>query len=270
MTEQPASVSESVSRSVRESAAGPVSAAGAPRRVAVVTGGSRGIGRESAERLAADGLAVVVSYAGHRADAEAAVAAITAAGGEAIAHRADVADEAAVAGLFDAAEEAYGGVDVVVHAAGVMALAPLAELDLDALDRMYRTNVRGTFVVDQQAARRLRDGGAVINFSSSVLSLALPGYTAYAATKGAVEAMTLILARELRGRDITVNAIAPGPTATALFLDGKDEETVARMAAQPPLERLGTPQDIAEVVSFLAGPARWVNGQVLRANGGIV
>ncbi|CAD5917192.1 SDR family oxidoreductase [Streptomyces cyaneofuscatus] len=241
-----------------------------PHRVAVVTGGSRGIGRESAERLAADGLAVVVTYAGSKDEAEAAVAAITAAGGEAIAHQADVADETAVAGLFDAAEEAYGGVDVVVHAAGVMALAPLAELDLDALDRMIRTNIRGTFVVDQQAARRVRAGGAVINFSSSVLALALPGYTAYAATKGAVEAMTLILARELRGRDVTVNAVAPGPTATALFLDGKDEETVARMAAQPPLERLGAPQDIAEVVSFLAGPARWVNGQVLRANGGIV
>ncbi|MFF7627689.1 SDR family oxidoreductase [Streptomyces cyaneofuscatus] len=241
-----------------------------PRRVAVVTGGSRGIGRESAERLAADGLAVVVTYAGSKDEAEAAVAAITAAGGEAIAHQADVADETAVAGLFDAAEEAYGGVDVVVHAAGVMALAPLAELDLDALDRMIRTNIRGTFVVDQQAARRVRTGGTVINFSSSVLALALPGYTAYAATKGAVEAMTLILARELRGRDVTVNAVAPGPTATALFLDGKDEETVARMAAQPPLERLGAPQDIAEVVSFLAGPARWVNGQVLRANGGIV
>ncbi|WP_334665326.1 SDR family oxidoreductase [Streptomyces cyaneofuscatus] len=241
-----------------------------PRRVAVVTGGSRGIGRESAERLAADGLAVVVTYAGSKDEAEAAVAAITAADGEAIAHQADVADETAVAGLFDAAEEAYGGVDVVVHAAGVMALAPLAELDLDALDRMIRTNIRGTFVVDQQAARRVRAGGTVINFSSSVLALALPGYTAYAATKGAVEAMTLILARELRGRDVTVNAVAPGPTATALFLDGKDEETVARMAAQPPLERLGAPQDIAEVVSFLAGPARWVNGQVLRANGGIV
>ncbi|MEW5538841.1 SDR family oxidoreductase [Streptomyces cyaneofuscatus] len=241
-----------------------------PRRVAVVTGGSRGIGRESAERLAADGLAVVVTYAGSKDEAEAAVAAITAAGGEAIAHQADVADETAVAGLFDAAEEAYGGVDVVVHAAGVMALAPLAELDLDALDRMIRTNIRGTFVVDQQAARRVRAGGAVINFSSSVLALALPGYTAYAATKGAVEAMTLILARELRGRDVTVNAVAPGPTATALFLDGKDEKTVARMAAQPPLERLGAPQDMAEVVSFLAGPARWVNGQVLRANGGIV
>ncbi|MFF3581841.1 SDR family oxidoreductase [Streptomyces mirabilis] len=242
----------------------------APRRVAVVTGGSRGIGRESAERLAADGYAVVVNYAGNEAEADKTVAAITEAGGEAIAVRADVADETEVAALFDATESAFGGVDVVVHAAGVMALAPLVDLDLDALDRMHRTNIRGTFVVDQQAARRLRAGGALINFSSSVLALAIPGYSAYAATKGAVEAMTLIVARELRGRDVTVNAVAPGPTATALFLDGKDEETIARMAAQPPLERLGTPRDIAEVVSFLAGPAgRWVNGQVLRANGGI-
>jgi 3-oxoacyl-[acyl-carrier protein] reductase len=238
--------------------------------VAVVTGGSRGIGRESAERLAADGHAVVVNYAGNEAEADKTVAAITEAGGEAIAVRADVADETEVAALFDATESAFGGVDVVVHAAGVMALAPLVDLDLDALDRMHRTNIRGTFVVDQQAARRLRAGGALINFSSSVLALAIPGYSAYAATKGAVEAMTLIVARELRGRDVTVNAVAPGPTATALFLDGKDEETIARMAAQPPLERLGTPRDIAEVVSFLAGPAgRWVNGQVLRANGGI-
>ncbi|MFJ4832377.1 SDR family oxidoreductase [Streptomyces sp. NPDC088747] len=240
------------------------------RRVAIVTGGSRGIGRETAERLASDGFAVVVNYAGNEAEADKAVAAITGAGGEAIAVRADVADETQVAALFDTAESTYGGVDVVVHAAGVMALAPLVDLDLDSLDRMHRTNIRGTFVVDQQAARRLREGGAIINFSSSVLALAIPGYTAYAATKGAVEAVTLILAREMRGRDITVNAVAPGPTATALFLDGKDEETIARMAAQPPLERLGTPRDIAGVVSFLAGPAgRWVNGQVLRANGGI-
>lgn len=269
MTGQSASTSASTT-SEQSVGAQSARAGGTPRRVAVVTGGSRGIGRESAERLAADGFAVVVNYAGNKTEAEAAVAAITAAGGEAVAQQADVADEVAVAALFDAAEAAFGGIDVVVHAAGVMALAPLAELELDTLDRMHRTNIRGTFVVDQQAARRLREGGAIINFSSSVLSLALPGYTAYAATKGAVEAMTLILARELRGRDITVNAVAPGPTATALFLDGKDEETVARMAAQPPLERLGTPQDIAEVVSFLAGPARWVNGQVLRANGGIV
>ncbi|MEU5476422.1 SDR family oxidoreductase [Streptomyces mirabilis] len=243
---------------------------GTSRRVAVVTGGSRGIGRETAERLAADGYAVVVNYAGNEAEADKTVAAITEAGGEAIAVRADVADETEVAALFDAIESTYGGVDVVVHAAGVMALAPLVDLDLDALDRMHRTNIRGTFVVDQQAARRLRAGGALINFSSSVIALAIPGYSAYAATKGAVEAMTLIVARELRGRDVTVNAVAPGPTATALFLEGKDEETIARMAAQPPLERLGTPRDIAEVVSFLAGPAgRWVNGQVLRANGGI-
>ncbi|QQM41575.1 SDR family oxidoreductase [Streptomyces liliifuscus] len=239
-------------------------------RVAVVTGGSRGIGRETAERLAADGFAVVVNFAGNQAEADKTVAAITEAGGQALAFRADVADETEVAALFDTAESTYGGVDVVVHAAGVMTLAPLADFDLDALDRMHRTNIRGTFVVDQQAVRRLREGGAVINFSSSVLALAIPGYSAYAASKGAVEAMTLILAREMRGRDITVNAVAPGPTATALFLDGKDEETIARMAAQPPLERLGTPEDIAGVVSFLAGPAgRWVNGQVLRANGGI-
>ncbi|MFE4336243.1 SDR family oxidoreductase [Streptomyces sp. NPDC056831] len=242
----------------------------ASTRVAIVTGGSRGIGRETAGRLAAEGFAVVVNYAGNQAEADKAVGAITEVGGQAIAVRADVADEAEVAALYDAAEATYGGVDVVVHAAGVMTLAPLVDLDLDALDRMHRTNIRGTFVVDQQAARRLRAGGAVINFSSSVLALAIPGYSAYAATKGAVEAMTLILAREMRGRDITVNAVAPGPTATALFLDGKDEETIARMAAQPPLERLGTPEDIAGVVAFLAGPAgRWVNGQVVRANGGI-
>ncbi|WP_405501115.1 SDR family oxidoreductase [Streptomyces niveus] len=240
------------------------------RRVVIVTGGSRGIGRESAERLAADGHAVVVNYAGNQAEAEAAVAAITESGGTAMAFRADVADEVAVSALFDAAEETYGGVDVLVHAAGVMSVTPLVDTELDALDRMHRTNIRGTFVADQQAARRLRSGGAIINFSSSVVGLAFPGYTAYAASKGAVEAMTLILARELRGRDITVNAVAPGPTATALFLDGKDEETVAKLAAQAPLERLGRPEDIAEVVSFLAGPARWVNGQVLRANGGII
>lgn len=242
----------------------------ASARVAIVTGGSRGIGRQAAERLVADGFAVVVNYAGNQTKADAAVATITEAGGRAIAICADVADETAVASLFDTTENAFGGVDVVVHAAGTMHLSPVSDLDLNAMDRMHRTNIRGTFVVNQQAARRLRGGGAIINFSSSVIGLALPGYAAYAAAKGAVEAMTLILARELRGRDITVNAVAPGPTATELFLNGKDEETVAKMAAQPPLERLGTPADIAEVVAFLAGPGHWVNGQVIRANGGIV
>ncbi|WP_329224627.1 SDR family oxidoreductase [Streptomyces canus] len=241
------------------------------QRVAIVTGGSRGIGRQIAQQLAADGFAVVVGYAGNKDAADEAVRAIEEAGGTAYAARADVADETEIAALFDQAEATYGGVDAVVHAAGRMPLSPIAELDLAELDALYRTNIRGTFVVDQQAARRLRSGGALVNLSSSVVGLAFPGYGAYAASKGAVEAVTLILARELRGRDVTVNAVAPGPTATDLFLDGKDEETVARLAAQPPLERLGTPQDIASVVSFLVGPAgRWVNGQVLRANGGII
>ncbi|RWZ74849.1 SDR family oxidoreductase [Streptomyces albidoflavus] len=240
-------------------------------RVAVVTGGSRGIGRRTVGRLAADGYAVVVGYAGHRDEAEAAVKEAVTAGGRAVVVRADVADEHAVAALFDAAEAEFGGVDVVVHAAGRMHLAPVAELDLAILDDLHRTNVRGTFVVVQQAARRVRAGGAIVTFSTSVVGLAFPGYGAYAAGKGAVEALTLILARELRGRDVTANAVAPGPTATDLFLHGKDEETVARLAAQPPLERLGTPADIAEVVAFLASPAgHWINGQVVRANGGII
>jgi 3-oxoacyl-[acyl-carrier protein] reductase len=239
-------------------------------RVAIVTGGSGGIGRVVAERLAKDGMTIVVSYAGNPERAKEAVEAITAAGGTATAFQADVADETQVAALFDETEKRYGGVDVVVHTAGIMLLSPLAELDLADFDRMHRTNVRGTFVVDQQAVRRLRRGGALINFSTSVTHIALPNYTAYAATKGAVDGMTLILAKELRGRDITVNAVAPGPTATPLFLDGKDDETVDRLAKFAPLERLGTPDDVAEAVSFLAGPARWVNGQVIYVNGGVV
>jgi 3-oxoacyl-[acyl-carrier protein] reductase len=239
-------------------------------RVAIVTGGSGGIGRSVAERLAADGMSVLVHYAGNPGRAEETVDAIVAAGGTAAAFQADVADENEVAALFDEAERRYGGVDVVVHTAGIMLLSPLAELDLDDLDRMHRTNIRGTFVVDQQAARRVRTGGAIINFSTSVTKIALPTYAAYAASKGAVDAMTLILARELRGRDITVNAVAPGPTATPLFLEGKEQSVIDHMASMAPLERLGTPADIAEAVSFLAGPARWVNGQVVYANGGII
>jgi 3-oxoacyl-[acyl-carrier protein] reductase len=240
-----------------------------PARVALVTGGSRGIGREAALRLASDGHAVAIVFAGNRDAAEAVVSDITDAGGKALAFQADIADEQAVEAAFAEAEQRFGGVDVVVNAAGIMPLAPIAELDLAVLDRIYRTNIRGTFAVSQQAARRLRDGGAIINFSTSVTRLRLPSYGAYAASKGAVETMTLILARELRGRDITVNAIAPGPTATELFFEGKDQETIDRIAAQPPLARLGAPTDIAEVVSFIAGPGRWINGQVVYANGGI-
>ncbi|MGW2236759.1 SDR family oxidoreductase [Streptomyces sp. NPDC001759] len=240
-------------------------------RVAVVTGGSRGIGRAVSRRLAQDGLAVVVNYARDDASAEETVAAITAAGGRAIAVRADVADEKEVAALFERTQEEFGGVDVVVNSAGRMALAPIADLDLAALDAMHRTNIRGTFVIAQQAARRLRAGGSFVGLSTSVVGTQFPTYGAYAASKGAVEAMTMILARELRGRDITVNTIAPGPTATDLFLEGKTPEQIDRLAKTPPLERLGTPQDIAQVVAFLTSPAgHWVNGQILRANGGMV
>ncbi len=239
-------------------------------RVAIVTGGTGGIGRAVAQRLAADGMHVVVHYAGNADTAQEVADGITAAGGRAITASGDVADADDMAALFDTAERTFGGVDVVVNTAGIMLLSPLAELDLDDLDRMHRTNIRGTFVVSQQAARRVRPGGAIINFSSSVVKLAFPTYTAYAATKGAVDAMTPILAKELRGRDITVNAVAPGPTATPLFLDGKDEDTIARLASASPLERLGTPEDAAETVSYLAGPARWVNGQIIYANGGVI
>ena len=240
-------------------------------RVAIVTGASRGIGRAAALRLAADGYAVVLGYAGRSDLAEQAVADIEAAGGRALAVQADVADEKAVAAMFDAAEEHFGGIDVVVNVVGQMKLSMVVDLDLAELDAMHRTNIRGAFVVAQQAARRLRPGGSIVLFSTSVMGTKFPTYAGYTASKGAVEAMTLILARELRGRDVTVNAVAPGPTATDMFLDGKDEALIANLAAQNPLERLGQPEDIARVVAFLAGAeGHWVNGQVLRANGGMV
>jgi 3-oxoacyl-[acyl-carrier protein] reductase len=240
-----------------------------PTRVALITGGSGGIGRAVAERLAKDGIAVGVHYAGNKAKADETVAAIVAAGGRAIPVGGDVADEDAMVAAFDAVEAEFGGLDVVVNTAGIMALSPIATMDLDDLDRMHRTNIRGTFVVSQQAARRVRGGGAIINFSTTVTRTKFPTYGGYVASKAAVEAMTLVLARELRGKDITVNAVAPGPTATPLFLNGKDEATVENLAKAAPLERLGTPDDIAESVAFLAGPARWINGQVLFANGGL-
>ncbi|MFC1401170.1 MULTISPECIES: SDR family oxidoreductase [Streptacidiphilus] len=238
-------------------------------RVAIVTGATGGIGRAVAERLAADGMAVVVHYAGNEARAKEVVDTLTAAGGTGTAIRGDVADEAEMSALFEQTGQLYGGVDVVVNTAGIMLLGPVAEYDLGDFDRMHRTNVRGTFVVSQLAARTLRPGGALVNFSTSVTRLQQPGYAAYAATKGAVEAMTLILARELRGRDVTVNAVAPGPTATPLFLEGKPQQVIDQIAGLAPMERLGTPADIAEAVAFLAGPGRWINGQVLFANGGI-
>ncbi|MFI8093469.1 SDR family oxidoreductase [Streptomyces sp. NPDC086080] len=240
-------------------------------RVAVVTGGSRGIGRAVSLELARSGLAVAVNYARDAASAEETVKTITAGGRRAVAVRADVADEHAVAALFDRTEREFGGVDVVVNCAGRLALSSIADLDLAVLDAVHRTNIRGTFVVAREAARRLRSGGSFLGVSTSVVGTRFPAYGAYVASKAAVESITLILARELRGRDITVNTVAPGPTATDLFLDGKTPEEIDRLAKAAPLERLGSPEDIARVAAFLTGPAgHWVNGQVLRANGGMV
>ncbi|WP_326569381.1 SDR family oxidoreductase [Amycolatopsis rhabdoformis] len=239
-------------------------------RVAIVTGGSGGIGRAVATRLAADGLHVLVHYSGGKDRADEVVEEITAAGGVASTAQADVADEIEVAAMFDAVEQRYGGLDVVVHTAGIMPLSPFLELKLDDLDRIHRTNIRGTFVVGQEGLRRMRAGGALINTSTSVTKLQQVGYSAYVASKGAVEAITLMLAREMRGRDITVNTVAPGPTDTPLFTDGKSQELIDRIAAQSPMERIGRPGDIAEVVAFLAGPGRWLNGQIIYANGGVI
>jgi 3-oxoacyl-[acyl-carrier protein] reductase len=240
-------------------------------KTALVTGASRGIGAAIAERLARDGFAVVVNYSGSREAAEAVVGKIETAGGRALAVQANVADAAAVGAMFDAAEKAFGGIDVLVNNAGIMKLAPLADSDDSLFDSQVAINLKGTFNALREGARRLRKGGRIVNFSTSVVGLRLETYGVYAATKAAVEAMTPILAKELRGRSITVNAVAPGPTATDLFLDGKSQELVDRMAKMNPLERLGTPADIAAAVAFLVGPdGAWINGQVLRANGGMI
>jgi 3-oxoacyl-[acyl-carrier protein] reductase len=239
------------------------------QRVALVTGGSRGIGRETALRLAADGYAIALVYAVRTSEASQVAATITGNGGHAIAVQANIADPRQVERAFTRAGHAFGGIDVVVNAAGIVARSTVDDLDLEDLDRVYCTNVRGAFAVSQQAARRLRGGGAIINFSTTLTRRSIPGQAAYTASKAAVESLTLILARELRGRDITVNAVAPGPTATEMFLSDRDEEAVAQAAASSPLGRLGTPADVADVVAFLAGPGRWVNGQVIYVNGGL-
>jgi 3-oxoacyl-[acyl-carrier protein] reductase len=239
--------------------------------VAIVTGASRGIGAAIAERLARDHFTVVINYAGNAVEAEALVAKIEASGGRAVPAQADVSDPAAVARLFDGAEAAFGGVDVIVNNAGIMKLASIADSDDALFDSQVAVNLKGAFNVLREAARRLRDGGRIINLSSSVVGLRPASYGVYAATKAGVEAMTHVLTKELRGRNITVNSVAPGPTATALFLDGKPQSVIDNLAKAAPLERLGKPEDIANAVAFLAGPdGSWINGQNLRANGGII
>jgi 3-oxoacyl-[acyl-carrier protein] reductase len=238
-------------------------------RTALVTGGTGGMGRVVAAQLAADGFDVAVAYAGSVEEADATVKEIAEHGRRGAAFAADIADEEATSAVFDAVEDRFGRVDVVVHTAGINRPAVLTDLDLADLDEIHRVNVRGTFVVDQQAARRVRAGGSIVNVSTTMVRVAPPALSAYAASKAAVDVLTRILAKELRGRDITVNAVAPGPTATAAFLNSTSAEEQGQLAALPPLGRLGRPDDIAGVVSFLVGPTgRWVNGQVVHANGG--
>jgi 3-oxoacyl-[acyl-carrier protein] reductase len=240
-------------------------------KVAIITGASRGIGAAVAERLAKDGFTVVINYSGDTKSAEALARKIESNGGRALTAKADVSDPTAVRGMFDAAEAAFGGVDVLVNNAGIMKLAKIADSDDALFDQQIAINLKGSFNAMREAAKRLSDGGRIINFSTSVVGVKLETYGVYAATKAAIETMTAVLSKELRGRSITVNAVAPGPTATDLFLNGKSPELIERMAKMNPLERLGTPEDIAASVSFLAGSdGSWINGQTLRANGGMV
>ncbi|TPL96039.1 SDR family oxidoreductase [Mesorhizobium sp. B2-3-10] len=240
-------------------------------KAAIVTGASKGIGAAIARRLARDGIAVVVNYARGQAEAEALVRAIEADGGKAIAVQADIAVPAGIASLFDAGEKAFGGIDILVNNAGIMKLSPIAQADDAFFDTQVAINLGGVFRGMREGAKRIRDGGRIVNFSSSVVGLYQPGYGVYAATKAAVEAMTHILAKELGARGITVNAVAPGPVETALFTDGKSAAQIEATAKMIPLGRLGQPDDIAGVVSFLAGPdSAWVNGQIIRANGGVI
>ena len=238
-------------------------------KTAIVTGASRGIGRAVAKRLAQDGFTVVVNYAGNAAKAEEATAEIQAGGGQAMAVQANIANAADVERLFQQTLDTYGRIDVVVNNAGIMPLLPIVKSDVDIFDKVIATNLRGAFLVLRQAAQHVAEGGRIIAFSSSVLAKAFPTYGPYIASKAGVEGLVHVLANELRGRNITVNAVAPGPVGTELFLNGKTEAQIAQLSKLAPLERLGEPEDIANVVSFLAGPdGGWINAQVLRATGG--
>jgi 3-oxoacyl-[acyl-carrier protein] reductase len=237
--------------------------------VAIVTGASGGIGRAVAIRLAHDGFAVMVNYAGNAAKAEDVVAEIKAAGGRAIAAQANVANAADVERLFKETADTFGRIDVVAHCAGIMPLSLITEGNMEVFDKVIATNLRGAFLVLWQAAKHVAEGGRIIAFSSSVLAKSFPTYGAYIASKAGVEGLVHVLNNELRGRNVTVNAVAPGPVATELFLKDKTQAQIEQFSKLAPLERLGQPEDIANVVSFLAGPdGAWVNGQVLRANGG--
>lgn len=240
-------------------------------RTALVTGSSRGIGAATAKCLARDGFAVTVNCVQNRALAAGVVREIEAAGGRAIWVQADVSDPRAVRRLFDAHDSAFGGIDVVVSNAGIMRLAPFREMSDADFERMVDVNQKGSFYVIREAARRVRDGGRIITLSSSITQLRSPTYGPYSATKAAQEMYANVLAKELEGRQISVNAIAPGVVNTTLFTDGKTQQQIDGFVQRTPHKRLGEPSDIADVISALCGPnGGWINGQTVFANGGIV
>ena len=239
-------------------------------KVAIVTGASRGIGAAVAERLAGDGFTVVINYSSDAAPAEALARKIEDKGGRALTAKADVSNAQAVRGMFDAAEAAFGGVDVLVNNAGIMPLSTIADTDDATFERLMNVNLKGTFNTLREAAKRLREGGRIINFSSSVVGLLPPTYGVYAGTKAAVEAMTSILAKELRGRSITVNAVAPGPVETEGVLEvWKTPAMIAQAAREVPLQRLGRPEEIAWAVIFVASDqANFMTGETVYVSGG--
>jgi 3-oxoacyl-[acyl-carrier protein] reductase len=240
-------------------------------KIAIVTGGSRGIGAAIATRLAADGAAVAVNFAIHEAEANHVVQDIVQAGGKAIAIRADVSKTEDVRLLFNEVAERFEGLDILINNAGTTHLRPMpiADATEEIYDSTFAVNTKGTFLCLREAATRMRSGGRIVNLSSTGVLDAHPGYAIYSAAKSSVEVFTRALCKELKGMNITVNCVAPGATATEQWLKGKSEELLLTIANLSPLKRLGTPEDIAGLVAFLVSPrGEWVNGQVIRVNGG--
>lgn len=239
-------------------------------KIIIITGASKGIGKEIAFLLAKNGAKVVVNYSNSEAEAETVVSTIIKNGGNAIAIKADVSNRDEVTTLFDKTIKTYGKVDVLVNNAGVMISKKIKDNTQEDFTKQFDVNVRGIFNTLQEADSKLADNGNIINFSSSTVKLMFPTYALYSASKAAVEQMTRVFSKEI-GRGISVNAIAPGATETELFLKGKSKETIDKLGGMTAFNRIAKPIDIAKVVLFLASDdSKWISGQVIGANGALV